>query len=177
MPRIVVVGTSGSGKTTLAAQLARKFKIPHIEVDALNWAASWVSADADTLRKRVTQATSIEDWVIDGNYKEVRDLLWARATMVVWLDYPQWLVVSRVIRRTIRRIITKENLWDSGNRETWRMAFLSRDSIIWWSLTTYKRRKRDYPILFAKSEYAHIEKVRLCSPKATQRWLDEVNND
>lgn len=42
--RIVVVGTSGSGKTTLARDLARRLGFSHIELDALNWEADWVTA-------------------------------------------------------------------------------------------------------------------------------------
>jgi adenylate kinase family enzyme len=41
MERIAIVGTSASGKTTLAKALSRALRIPHIELDALNWLPDW----------------------------------------------------------------------------------------------------------------------------------------
>ena len=39
----------------------------------------------------------------DGNYSRVQDLIWARADTVIWLDPPRYLVMRRVIWRTLRR--------------------------------------------------------------------------
>ena len=41
-PRIIVVGVTGSGKSTLARQLAERYGVPHVELDAHNWEANWV---------------------------------------------------------------------------------------------------------------------------------------
>ncbi len=35
--RVVVIGTSGAGKTTMAREIAVRFGLPHIELDAINW--------------------------------------------------------------------------------------------------------------------------------------------
>ena len=51
------------------------------------------------------------------------------------------------VRRTIRRVLTQEELY-SGNRESLRMAFLSRESILWWVITTFHRRRKRYRQLF-----------------------------
>jgi adenylate kinase family enzyme len=84
--RIAVVGTSGSGKTTLVKALAAQFAIPHIELDAANWQASWRDlprTDPDDFVRRVALAIASETWVVDGNYGVVRDLVWRRATHLV----------------------------------------------------------------------------------------------
>jgi len=39
--RIAVIGTSGAGKTTLARRIAGRLKLPHVELDAINWQAGW----------------------------------------------------------------------------------------------------------------------------------------
>ncbi len=169
--RVNVVGTSGSGKSTTGAALAARLGVPHIELDALSWEPNWVAAPTPVLRERVAAAVTAAAWVVDGNYSVVRDLVWARADTVVWLDLPFVTVMTRVIGRTFRRILYGEVLWGT-NREDLRTAF-SRDSIILWALTTDRRRRRDYPRLFAANP--HLKIVRLRSPREVSRFLATVN--
>lgn len=168
--RIVVVGTTGSGKTTLARTLAQRLNAPHVELDALHWEPDWQPASPATFRERTAQALAGEDWIVDGNYSRVRDITWDRADTLVWLDYALPLILARLTRRTILRLATRVELWN-GNRERLRATLLTRDSILVWALTTYRRHKRDYARLLAQPEYAHLTVVRLCSPRATRRWL------
>ena len=171
--RVAVVGTSGSGKTTLAQRLARHLGVPHVELDALNWGPNWTPAPQEDFRKAASQALAGEAWVTDGNYHAVRDIVWSRADTVVWLDYSLGVVMARVTWRTIRRTVTRQELW-SGNRERFREAFFGRESIIWWAFSTYGRRKREYPLLFDRSEYAHLDIVRLHSPRAARLWMETL---
>src|SRR5207253_519467 len=100
------------------------------------------------------------------------DITWSRATHVVWLDYPLALVAARVIRRTARRIVTREELW-SGNREDLRSA-LSRDGVVWWAVSTYIRRRRQYAALFAASEYDSLKRLRFRAPREAIAWLTRL---
>ena len=168
--RIAVVGVTGSGKTTLASQLAKGRGLAHIELDALHWEPNWTAAPTDVFRERVTQALYSDAWVVDGNYHKVRVIVWQRADTIIWLDYPLPLILWRLGRRTFWRITRRPELWN-GNRETWRDAFFSRDSIFLWALQTHKRYRREYTELFARPEQAHLAIVHLRSPRATQQWL------
>jgi hypothetical protein len=94
-----------------------------------------------------------------------------RADTVVWLDYSLPVVMGRVTWRTIRRSALREELWN-GNRERFGEAFFGRESIIWWALSSYRKRKREYPVLFDQPEYAHLSVVRLASPQAAHEWLE-----
>lgn len=171
--RISVVGTCGSGKTTTASQIARRLEIPHVELDALHWEPNWTEAPLEVFRERVTQALSGETWAVDGNYGKVRDIVWSRADTIVWLDYALPVILWQLIRRTMRRSLTQEELW-SGNRETLSKALFSRESILLWALKTYRRRKREYPALLSRPEYAHLTLVRLRSPRETREWLSTL---
>ena len=168
--RILVVGTTGSGKTTCASQLAQKLAIPHVELDALFWDANWTPASPSEFRARVTNALQGECWIVDGNYSDIRDLLWQRATMVVWLDYSLWTIMTRLLKRTILRILQQKELWN-GNRETWCNAFFSPDSILLWALKTYRKNRHVYSHLITQPEYAHVRFMHLRSPHATQEWF------
>jgi adenylate kinase family enzyme len=138
--RIVVHGASGSGKTTLARNLSRVLGVPQLELDALYHQANWTGLDDELFRQRVSVIVRQPSWVSDGNYRIVRDLLWSRAELIVFLDLPRRQVVSRVLRRTIRRSLTREELWN-GNREHLR-NLLSADperNIVLWSWSTHHR--------------------------------------
>jgi adenylate kinase family enzyme len=169
--RISIVGTSGSGKSTLAHTLGRLLQRPTIELDSLNWGPNWTERPVAELRDGVDRATSAPLWVTDGNYGgKVRDLVWGRAQGVIWLDYPYLTTLGRVTRRTAKRVLTQEELW-SGNRESWRTSFASKDSVIWWAATTWTRRRREIPLLLARPEFAHLKLLRFTSPEQTDRWV------
>ncbi|HIK42023.1 AAA family ATPase [Thermoleptolyngbya sp. M55_K2018_002] len=174
--RIAIVGTSGTGKTTLAQQVGRQLGIAHIELDALHWEPNWTAAPSEVFRARVAEALAGDCWVADGNYSSVRDLVWGRADTIVWLDYSFGLVLWRSLRRAIWRSTSDVELW-SGNRETWRQTFFSRDSILLWVLQTYHRRRREYPLLLSQPEYAHLSVVRVRSPQETRSWLIGLTGD
>jgi len=127
------------------------------------------------LAQRAEAALCGDTWVVDGNHPEVRDLIWRRADTIVWLDYQLALIMWRLTLRTFRRVATREVLWN-GNRERDLSAhFFSRDSIFLWALRTYGLRRREYPVLLASSEYAHLRTVRLRSPRATNAWLASLS--
>lgn len=171
--RIVVVGTSGSGKTTLARKIAYRLGVAHIELDALHWAPNWTEVPNEVMRERVAEALTGDSWVTDGNYSIVRDIVWGRADTVVWLDYSLPRVLWQVTTRTIRRAISQEELWH-GNRESLRKSFFTKDSIIWWALTTFHRRRRDYPVWLRSPEYSHLEVVHMRSPRQTREWVSRL---
>ena len=173
--RIAVVGVSGSGKTTLACQLSERLGLPHVELDALHWDPSWTPAPAEIFRQRAAQALQGETWVVDGNHPEVRQLIWSRADTVVWLDYGLPLVMWRLVVRTFRRVASGEVLWNGNRERGLRAHFFSRDSIFLWALRTYGQRRREYPPMFKSPEYAHIQPVRLRSPRATNTWLSSLS--
>jgi adenylate kinase family enzyme len=169
--RVNVVGTSAAGKSALAAALAGVLEVPHVELDALHWEPGWTEAPDAVLRERVRGAIAGDGWVVDGNYAGVRDLVWARAEAVVWLDLPLRTILWRYLVRTVRRVGRREELW-AGNRERLGMHLFSRDSLLLWILTTYRRRRREYPALLAARP--DLVAIRLRSARAADRWLAGV---
>ncbi len=167
--RVVVVGNTGSGKTTLAKHLAAILRVPHVELDALFWEPNWTPARAEVFRERVGAALGGPGWVVDGNYSKVRDLVWGRADTLIWLNYPLWVNLWRLLRRSIWRSLWQPDLWN-GNRERLRNQFLSWDSLFVWAVKTSRRRRREYRRLLNEREYAQLRVVQLFSPSQTRRW-------
>lgn len=170
MRRILVVGSSCSGKSTFAARLSEILDIPHTQLDALNHLPDWQERPHAEFRALVDQESDAEAWIIDGNYSRLRPMLWPKATHLVWLNYSYPLVVARGLRRTIRRVVTKEELF-SGNRETFRKSFLSRDSVLHHMLVTFHRRRRTYRQILGEDRVWSMDVVELATPQEAESYL------
>lgn len=166
--RVTVSGTSGSGKTTFAGALAKALGVRHIQLDAINWQANWYDLhrnDPEEFRRRVAVAVADDAWTACGNYSKVRPLVLARATHAVWLDYPKWLVMSRVFRRSFHRSWTRSELWPgTGNTETFR-RWLDKEHPIRWAWDTYDGRRKRIDAEMANPALAHLVKHRLTDPR------------
>lgn len=171
MQRVIVIGTTGSGKTTLARAIAARLKVPHGEQDAWNHLPGWQEAPLKQFRAAVDAFTSQPGWVMDGNYTKAKDIGWARADTLVWLDYPAQVVFWRVLTRTLRRVIGRQELWN-GNRETLRGA-VQADAPLRWLFRTHWRRRRETPGLAAG--YPHLTLIRLRSPREAVGWLRSLS--
>ncbi len=170
--RLVVIGVSGSGKTTFAGQIARKLSLPHIELDALYWEPDWQASSRPVFRGRVQAATAAEAWVVDGNYSQSRDIIWSRASHLVWLDYGLIPVMARVLWRTARRLYSQQELWN-GNRESLRSIF-GRNSIVWYAFTSHRRHRSKYLALLDGGEFEHLTVYRFNRPQEASRWLQSL---
>lgn len=175
MQRVIVIGTTGSGKTTLARELAQILGGAHIELDAHNFLPGWTDRPLEDMRARIAEAVMAERWVACGNYGKVRDIVWPRADTAVWLNYPLARVLWRLTRRSIVRAVTRENLWNTGNRENFfRHLRWNRGSLYYWAVTSRKRHAVLYEALFSSEPYNRIRLARLTSVAATRAWLDEA---
>jgi len=173
MNRIAVVGATGSGKTTLAGKIAQHLGIPHLEADSVYWGPNWKPIPLDEFRFRIDTVTRNNQWVIDGNYSKVRDLVWGRADTLVWLDYPFLLIFWRLLKRSIPRVFSRVELWN-GNSENFRNMFLSRNSLFVWLFQSYPRQKRTFPVLVTEPMFSHLVFVRLKSPRETVAWVNQL---
>ncbi|WP_425148169.1 AAA family ATPase [Deinococcus sp.] len=169
--RIIVIGTSGSGKTTLARAVAARLNLPHAEQDAWNHLPEWQEAPLERFRAAVDAFTAQSAWIIDGNYSKAQDIGWARADTLIWLDYPAWLVFWRLLRRTLRRGLTRETLWN-GNRERLLPALFSRTGIMAWFFRTHWRHRREIPGKLA--QYSHLKVLRFRRPSEAAAWLKQL---
>ena len=171
--RINVVGKTGSGKTTLAGAIAARTDIPHIEMDAHFWGPDWTPVPRSQFLTIIQQAVMQPRWVIDGNYSSARPFIIPHLQLLVWLDYPLAVSLWQLTRRGVGRIVTGEDLWGTGNRESARKMFASRDSLYVWAVKSHRKLRRRYLAVVDDPAYAQVAIVRLRSPRATRQWVDE----
>jgi adenylate kinase family enzyme len=166
MRRVSVVGNAGSGKSRLARRLAAKLDVPYIELDAIHHLPGWEPIDPAKFLATVDEITRRDVWVIDGNYRTVvvDGPVWQRADTVVWLDLPRRTVMRQVTGRTLRRMVTREELWNE-NREPLRNLFRwdPKQSIIRWSWTNHAKYRTRLEAAMVAPGLAHLDFVRLRS--------------
>ncbi|MEX2323885.1 MAG: hypothetical protein WEA29_08980 [Acidimicrobiia bacterium] len=164
MERISVIGSSASGKSTMARTLADCLHLPYLELDAVFHQPGWQPKPDDEFQADVSAFVAADRWVVDGNYTShgVSQLVWPRADTVVWMDPPRRVVMIRVIRRTLRRIITREELWNV-NREPWSNLYSTKaeKNIIVWAWTRFEHTRAKYEAMLTDGTWAHVNVVRL----------------
>ncbi|MFZ0012995.1 MAG: adenylate kinase, partial [Acidimicrobiia bacterium] len=148
MNRVVVVGSSGSGKTTIARKIHQLANLPLLEMDAVMHERGWNATPDEEFLTRLSEFARQNRWVMDGNYTShgVTEAIWPRADTFVWSDPPKPVVMRRVVGRTLRRVVTREELWEGGLREP--LSNLSKtdahQNIIVWAWTRYDHVRSKY---------------------------------
>jgi adenylate kinase family enzyme len=177
LQRINLVGTSASGKSTLGRQLSKILGAPYTEMDVLFHEPNWTEAELEVFRERVASATAPDKWVLDGNYhSKTHDIKWARATMIVWLDMPFSTNMYRAVCRAFNRAWTRQELWSgTGNRESFRQTFFSKDSMILWTATSYSRLRKRYSAIQSNPP-AGVRFVRVSSPVEVDAFTRRVES-
>ena len=164
----VFASASGSGKSTLARAIASRHRLPYHELDALHHGPNWAEPTAAEFRAIVEPIVAGQAWVVDGSYRgKLGNLVLERADLVVWIDLPRRVWFPRLVARSVRRLVTHERLWN-GNRETFRDAFVGKDSLIGYTLRTFPERRRRYEI-----ELAAFPLVRLKTVRAVHAFVDD----
>jgi adenylate kinase family enzyme len=171
--RVVVLGTTGSGKSTLATRVAELIGAEYVDLDGLYHGPQWTPRPVGEFIGEVEKFTRRPRWVFDGNYIDrVSATLWPQADTVVWLDLPLWVILPRIVRRTVLRIVRRTELWN-GNRERW-AALFGRGSLLLWAVTSNRRHRRELPGRLSSLAKSGVRVVRLRSATETDRWLAEL---
>lgn len=174
MERVSVIGSSGSGKSTMARAISTRLGLPLLELDGVFHQPGWQQKPDPEFRAEVSAYVSGDRWIVDGNYTShgVAQLVWPSADTVVWMDPPKRVVMTRVIRRTLRRTITREELWN-GNREPWTnlTSTKAEENIIVWAWTRYESTRAKYEAMLTDGTWSHLRVVRLQSARGANDFL------
>ncbi len=165
--RILVYGVTGAGKTALAKRISEATAIPWHSVDDLTWEPGWMLVPDDEQRRRIEAICAGERWVLDTAYGRWLDVPLARVELIVALDFPRWLSLFRLTRRTVARAIDGRPLCN-GNYESFR-HMCSEDSIILWHFKSFSRKRRQIRAWEADPPVPEV--VRLASPREVENWL------
>lgn len=145
--KILVLGCSCSGKTTFSKKLSETLNIQHIELDQYYWLDNWKSRDEEQFQNIVFDKLKDGYWIVDGNYRRLRDTIWNDADVIIWLNYNLSLILYSALLRSFQRIFFKKTCCNN-NTETLTRTLFTKKSIFYWILKTYKQRKIEYNKMF-----------------------------
>ncbi|MGW3614810.1 adenylate kinase [Micromonospora sp. NPDC005163] len=165
--RVLVYGVTGSGKTTLARQIGERWGLPWYSIDDLAWEPGWVQVPTEVQRTDIATICTQKEWVLDGAYGAWADIPLAAADLVVGLDFPRWISLGRLLRRSLVRVIQRTSVCN-GNVESIG-ALLSKDSIVVWHFRSFKRKQQRMRQWQADPEKPPVLLFR--TPKAVASWL------
>lgn len=162
--RVVILGGSGSGKTTLARRLAETLGLPHLEMDAVFHRHGLADEAHDDFLPTLDRFTSQIAWIVDGNYTShgTKELIWPRANTFIWLDPPRRVAMARVVRRTLRRTLSREELWEGVREPMSNLYSLDpQRNIIVWTWTRHAHVRAKYEAAMSDGSWAHARVFRL----------------
>lgn len=138
--RILCYGVTGSGKSTAAGRIGRALDLPvHLVDEEIGWLPGWVPREPEQMRAIAAEIVASDRWVLDSTYSAFAEVVLPRVEVMVALDYPRWLSLGRLLRRTVTRAALKTEMCN-GNTESWRQAF-SKDSIVRWHFRSFTRKR------------------------------------
>jgi adenylate kinase family enzyme len=175
--RCVVIGTSGSGKSTFARRLAQARAMGWVELDLINWRPGWQDRNThepEAFVADVEAAIAADAWAVSGGYSKVRRLIWARATHLVWLDLPRWLVMRQVLTRSLGRAMGGGDVFP-GCREDW-ARLVAPDHPIRFAWRTHARRRETFTALLAEPDFAHLAVTRVTSRREAEAALTRLSD-
>jgi adenylate kinase family enzyme len=169
--RVLFYGVTGSGKSSAARAYAHRTGLPEFSADDdVGWLPGWRQPSTAEQRELAAQIAGQDQWVLDSAYGVWRDLVVPRAELIVGLDYPRWLSLLRLVRRSVRRVVAREEVCN-GNRESFKRLF-ARDSIIGWHFRSFSRKRQVMRAL--RKAPGNAEVLLFRHPRELEAWLQRL---
>lgn len=102
MRKVLIFGNSASGKSTLAKQLADKEALAHLDLDVLAWMPSMppVRMALSDSKQKMQEFTKINnDWVIEGCYTDLLELVAAEANEIIFMNLDEHACINNARKR------------------------------------------------------------------------------
>ena len=146
--KIHIIGCSGSGKTYLANALAKKYNIPHFDLDDIQWDNN---AEGYGTKRPLEERNALlqeilnnNEWVIEGVYCAWVQQSFDEADIIYVLDMPRYLYKSRIIVRSIKRKLGIQQ----GKRETLKSVY----NLLKWTETFQNKNLKEIKTILDKYE-------------------------
>ncbi|MFP8906155.1 P-loop NTPase family protein [Streptomyces atacamensis] len=172
MQKIALFGPPATGKSTLARWLSVELGHPHTDLDDLLFTPDG-PLPLPEFRRQAGEITQRDVWVVEGNFSKLADVVWHRADVLVWLDFPLPLIMYRIVRRSLRQLTGREDS-PQAKRLTWGKAFFNRRSLLRTAIRKYRNNRPRYARQVSETADRGVEVVRLRSPREVHHWKKQL---
>lgn len=164
MKRVLVIGPGGAGKSTVAVRLGRLLNLEVSHLDRLFWRPGWVKPVPEDWLRTVTDLTSRDAWIIDGNYSRTLEVRFQKCDTVIFLDMSRFVCLWRIAKRLFHyRNEPRPDMAD-GCREKFDLEF-----VLWvWN---YSKRTRPKVVKLLRENSEDKRVVWLRSNAEVERFL------
>ena len=160
--KIAIMGYSGCGKSTLAQKLGKKYGIPVLHLDRVQFLPGWQERDRAEAVALTASFMEQDGWVIDGNYTAfLQEERAEQADLIIYMAFGRFVCLHRAMKRyRMYRGMERDSMAE-GCTEKMDAEF------IWWIL--YKGRTAE--------KRRHYQRLRMRYPEKfvilrNQRELD-----
>jgi hypothetical protein len=156
--------------------LSERWGLPLVELDTLFWDKQGQPRPAAEFAQLVSDLTQRESWILDGHYRAVRERIWVRSDMIVWLNYPLWVIGFRLLRRYAHKrhaanelglVVAVTSPQTPGGRP--QPSARWRDRVARFARTV--RERSEYGRLLQAPQYRSAEVVELRSLRAAEELI------
>ncbi|UMP07290.1 adenylate kinase [Amycolatopsis sp. EV170708-02-1] len=144
--------------------------VPFAELESFYLGPEWTVRE--TWQADVLQFLDGDAWAIEWQGEEVREQMTARTDVLVWLDHPRALTMTRVVVRTLERRIGRGSKIAGGNVEGPLRTFFTDPQhivrIAWRYHPIMRARVRK---VIDENRHPGLVVVRLRGQRQVDRWL------
>lgn len=170
MKRVLVIGPGGAGKSTFARRLGEALNIEVTHLDRAYWRAGWTKPSDEDWVQTVTELTSGDAWIIDGNFGGTLELRLKHCDTIIFLDMSRLLCLWRVGKRRLRYRNRSRPDMAEGCHEK-----IDLDFILWvWN---YVRRSRPRVVGLLRENSEAKQVVWLRSRREVERFVRAAGSE
>lgn len=163
----MIIGCSGAGKSTLARKLQQITGLPLIHLDQEYWRPNWIESTKAEWKGRVEELVEKDSWIMDGNYGGTMEIRLKKADTIIFLHYPRWLCLYRVIKRILVNYGKIRPDMPEGCPEKWDWKFIQ------W---IYRYEKKKTPQIYERLKKVRANQKILVfkNPRQTEQFLSSL---
>ena len=99
MKKVIIIGCPGSGKSTFGRKLRDDTGLSLYHLDMMYWNEDRTTVSKEVFLKRLQDAMSKPEWIIDGNYGSTMETRLNACDTVFFLDYNVEVCIAGVEER------------------------------------------------------------------------------
>lgn len=170
MKRVMIVGGPGSGKSTLAIELSKRSGLTVYHMDHIHYESGWIERSQEQKDRLSNEIHMLDSWIFEGGHSRTYAQRVQRADTFIWLDFPVWLRIFRVLRRSVQYYGRSRPDLPEGCPEQFNFQTFEFLRFIW------RTRKASKLLEIYNNPPAHLRAYRIDSNEAAKDLLDRITN-